>query len=327
MIRKLLGRLGIAKSVLTLTAASMLLSACLYTALSTLLRSFEVTGIVMSIIAPALVAPLVSYAPMKLLLRLDATERELAQANRELERRVGQRTAELVRANEELQAEIAERIEAEQQAQASLREKDVLLKEVHHRVKNNLQLISSLLYLQSREAQDGSTNRMLQESQNRVHSMALVHERLYQSDSVASVDFSEYVRKLVTSLFRSYGTSTDRVALDLELDDLTLSVDTAIPYGLVINELVSNALRHAFPDGRKGELRLTLRSSGSGCTITIRDDGIGLPADLDVRHAQSLGLQLVNTLVEQLDGTLEILSGEGTAFRMSFGPPGLRKED
>jgi two-component sensor histidine kinase len=322
MIRSLVSRLGIVKSVLVLTITSVLLSACLYTAFSTLFDSFDTTGIVMSIIAPAIVAPLVSYPPMRVLVRLEIAERELAEANSQLEQRVQQRTAELVRANEELQAEVAERILAEGQATASLREKDVLLREVHHRVKNNLQLVSSLLYLQSRETQDSRVLKMFQESQARIRSMALVHERLYQSSSMASIDFGEYTQRLVDDLFHSYGISDDQIVSRIDMDNTTLSVDTAIHCGLVINELISNSLKHAFPGNRKGKVYIELCSDELGCTLTVGDNGIGLPPDTARQRDQSLGLQLVSTLVQQLGGDIKVDTGPGTTFRITFSLPG-----
>jgi len=326
VIRKLVSRLGIVKSVLVLTITSVLLSACLYTAFSILFDSFDTTGIVMSIVAPAIVAPLVSYSPMRVLVRLEIAERELAEANSQLEQRVQQRTAELVRANEELQAEVAERILAEEQATASLREKDVLLREVHHRVKNNLQLISSLLYLQSRETRDSRSLKMFQESQARIHSMALVHERLYQSTSIASVDFGEYTQRLVDDLFHSFGVSDDQIVSRIDIDNTTLSVDTAIPCGLIINELVSNSLKHAFPGNRKGEVYVELCSDELACTLTVGDNGIGLPPDIERRRDQSLGLQLVSTLVQQLGGDIKVDTGLGATFRITFGEPRAERE-
>jgi PAS domain S-box-containing protein len=220
------------------------------------------------------------------------------------------------------QQEIAERKRMEEQIKASLEEKEVLLKEIHHRVKNNLQVISSLLYLQSKNLKDKQTLEMFQESHNRVRSMALIHERLYQSQDLARIDFAEYVRSLANYLFRSYGVNTGVIQLKINMDDVSLGIDTAIPCGLIINELVSNSLKHAFPDGGGGKVRIELRADDGQFTLMVSDDGVGLPEDLDFRNAQSLGLQLVNNLsVAQLEGTIELDRCGGTAFRIMFTGP------
>ena len=217
--------------------------------------------------------------------------------------------------------EITERVRAEEQIKASLKEKEVLLKEIHHRVKNNLQVISSLLYLQSKSSKDEEALAMFQESRNRVRSMALVHERLYQSQDLARVDFAEYVRSLANHLFRSYGVNTNVIRLKINSDDVLLGVDTAIPCGLIINELVSNCLKHAFLEGREGEVRIEFRSDDGECTLMVSDNGVGFPKDLNFRDTGSLGLQLVNTLVHQLEGTIELDRSSGTAFKITFTEP------
>ncbi len=215
--------------------------------------------------------------------------------------------------------DVTERRRAEEQIKASLREKEVLLKEIHHRVKNNLQVISSLLYLQSKDVEDNRTLKMFQDSENRVRSMALVHERLYQSQDLARIDFAEYARNLANYLFRSYGINTNVIQPKISVDDVFLGVDTAIPCGLIINELVSNSLKHAFPDGRAGEIRIELRAGDEGqFTLMISDNGVGFPAGLDFRDGGSLGLQLVNALVDQLEGTAELDRRGGTAFKIAF---------
>jgi two-component sensor histidine kinase len=217
--------------------------------------------------------------------------------------------------------DITERKQAEEQIRASLKEKEVLLKEIHHRVKNNLQVISSLLYLQSKNVRDKETFGILQESHSRVRSMVLVHERLYQSPDLARVDFAEYVRSLANHLFRSYGINTNVIQLKINSDDVLLGVDTAIPCGLILNELVSNALKHAFPDGKEGEVRIELRADEGQLTLVVSDNGVGFPQDLDFRDTGSLGLQLVNTLVEQIEGTIELDRNDGTAFMITFTEP------
>ena len=221
--------------------------------------------------------------------------------------------------NEALQAEIAERKRAEEQIKASLGEKEVLLKEIHHRVKNNLQVVSSMLFLQSRSIKEEETVEMFQESRNRVRSMALVHERLYQSPDLARIDFAEYARNLTSYLFRSYGVHSNVIQLKVNVDDVFLSIDTAVPCGLILNELVSNSLKHAFPDGREGEIRIELGSDDDNrFTLMFGDNGVGFPEDLDFRNTESLGLQLVNNLVHQLEGTIELDRSGGTAFKITF---------
>jgi two-component sensor histidine kinase len=232
------------------------------------------------------------------------------------------RTQELAQLSEELTVELAERRRAEDQARAALQEKEVLLKEIHHRVKNNLQVISSLLNLQSGLIQDPRITEAFKDSQNRVRSMALIHERLYQSENLAVIDFSDYVRNLAEHLLLSYGVGAENVTLDVEADTVFLDIDTAAPCGLMLNELVSNALKHAFPDNRKGQIQVGLCADQDGhLAITVDDDGVGFPKGVDAQSSNSLGLQLVHTLVRQLDGHLEMHSGNGTTFSVTFPIP------
>ncbi len=208
---------------------------------------------------------------------------------------------------------------AEENIRTALREKEILLKEIHHRVKNNLQVISSLLNLQTRTLKDPHMLSIFRESQLRVHAMALIHEKLYQSHDLAKVDFAEYIRSLVNHLFRAYTVSRASVTLQMQLDDVFLRVDTAIPCGLILNELVSNALKYAFPHERTGTLQIKLIPDQHGqVCVWVQDDGIGFPSDLDFRKTDSLGLQLVNTLIEQLQGTIELQNSGGTTFLYTF---------
>jgi len=217
------------------------------------------------------------------------------------------------------QTDITQRKQAEEQIKASLREKEVLLKEIHHRVKNNLQIISSLLNLQSRNIKDRQLLDMFRESQNRIKSMALIHERLYQSKDLARIDFLEYIRNLAAHLFRSYCINSDAIKLKIDVENVALGIDTAIPCGLIINELVSNSLKYAFPAGAEGEVRIHLRpASDSKYLLIVSDSGVGLPQDLDIRSTTSLGLRLVSTLTDQLGGTIEIQNSGGTEFRITF---------
>ncbi|NLV30053.1 MAG: PAS domain-containing protein [Acidobacteria bacterium] len=203
---------------------------------------------------------------------------------------------------------------AEEQIKASLQEKEVLLKEIHHRVKNNLQIISSLLNLQSAEIEDPQANQKFKESQDRVKAMALIHERLYQSSDLARIDFSGYVRSLTGHLVRSYRVNASAIRLNLEVESVPMSLDVAIPCGLVINELVSNAFKYAFPEGKNGciDVRFYAGSDG-GLHLSVRDDGVGCAPDWNPDRCDSLGLKLVRSLTEQLGGTIEFRSRSGFA--------------
>jgi len=215
--------------------------------------------------------------------------------------------------------DVTERVAAEEKIKSSLREKEALLKEIHHRVKNNLQVVSSLLGLQSRVVTDEQTRKMFQESQNRIHSMALLHESLYQSNNLSRIDFPAYIRQLASHLFQSYGVVAERIHLRTDLDALYLGMDAAVPCGLIINELVSNSLKYAFPDGREGEVHIELRDNPEGMArLLVADNGVGLRSDIDWVTARSLGLRLVRTLAEQLGAKLEVESDTGTRVRLTF---------
>ncbi len=216
-------------------------------------------------------------------------------------------------------ADITERERAAAQIKASLQEKEVLLKEIHHRVKNNLQIISSLLNLQAGSISDQQTIDKLQECRNRVTLMALIHEQLYQSENLGRIDFAHYIQHLATNLFVSYDISSDAIELLLNVAPVELSIDAAIPCGLMINELVTNALKYAFPPGKSGEIRIELHANTDNhLTLIISDNGIGLPQELDFQNTESLGLQLVITLTNQLKGTLELNIDMGTEFKITF---------
>ena len=261
---------------------------------------------------------------------IQGTQEELRQLNRDLERRVTDRTLAL-------EQEILERRKSDEQLKLSLREKEVLLKEIHHRVKNNLQVISSMLSLQRNTIEDPSIREILRVSQGRVRSMATIHELLYRSEDFAHIDFAGYVQNLASQLFRSYAVSPTDVQLKLEIHPLSFSIDTAIPCGLIINELISNALKYAFPNGRQGIIRVILeacpeadaveahaggeslkKSSPAKVCLTVSDDGIGLPFTVNPSQSSTLGLMLVTTLVDQLNGALDVLRDNGTTFRISF---------
>lgn len=215
--------------------------------------------------------------------------------------------------------DITERKEQELKLQQSLKEKEVLLKEVHHRVKNNMQVISSILNLQSSYIKDPEAIDMLRESQDRIKSMSFIHESLYQSKDLSHVNFTEYVRNLVNNLFRTYGINISGLKLEYELDEVPLNIDTAIPCGLVINELISNALKYAFKERDKGKLTVVLKKLDDGkLKLVIADDGVGFPDHIDYRETDSLGLQLVVTLVGQIKGEIDLDNSNGSKFTIIF---------
>lgn len=216
--------------------------------------------------------------------------------------------------------DITERKEAEQRLGDSLREKEVLLQEVHHRVKNNMQVISSLFSLSSTQQVNPAVAAMLKENQNRVQSMALVHEKLYRKSDLSRVDFRDYLHDLITHLFRSFG-AVGRVHYVLNTEPVNLAVDYAIPCGLIANELLSNALKHAFPQGRNGTVTIDLHSLDNGdIVLGVSDDGAGLPIGFDGSQGNTLGLQLVNTLTSQVNGKLEVCREPQTTFTLTFPP-------
>jgi PAS domain S-box-containing protein len=241
-------------------------------------------------------------------------ESEIRSLNTALEQRVKDRTDALSMANESLEEENARRIVAEENLQKSYDEKVLLLKEIHHRVKNNLQIIASLLNLQSRYITDESTLAAIRESQNRVKAMALVHEKLYRAEDIAHISLHEYIRFLGTGLFQFYDAKARGIRFSLEVSDVNVDIDSAIPIGLIVNELISNSLKYAFPDGRTGEIAISVKKEGHTLYIQYQDTGIGIPADMDWRNAPSLGLRLVNTLVDQMNGMVELNRSNGTLF-------------
>jgi two-component sensor histidine kinase len=201
----------------------------------------------------------------------------------------------------------------------ALREKELFFREAHHRIKNNLQIIASLLSLQASYVPDPLIREMFMDSQDRVRSMALIHETLSQSGDTGEIDFAAYVRQLASQLMSIYNGESDRITLRLDLGDFLLDVNKATPCGLILNELLCNALKHAFPAGRSGEIGIDLRvDAAQQVTLVVSDTGIGLPTELDFPNAESLGLQLISMLTEQLDGTLVLDRGNGTVFTLIF---------
>jgi PAS domain S-box-containing protein len=217
--------------------------------------------------------------------------------------------------------DVTERKLAEEAIRNSLREKEVLLQEVHHRVKNNLQIISSLLNLQARACRDPATHRLFQDSRNRIHSMALLHEQLYKHGNLSRIDCHRYIRELTAHVFHTYGVSANQVRLVLESKDLHMNVEQAVPCGLILNELISNCLKHAFPDKRKGEIRIELHGNAN-CPeyLMVSDDGVGARecAAFGTTH---VGLRLVNVLAEQIGAAVKINCDAGTQVKVQFNRP------
>jgi PAS domain S-box-containing protein len=259
---------------------------------------------------------LINLADREIILGIDrdisaqkALEEQLHQAKFNLEKKVQTRTAAVAAVNTKLKA--------------SLTEKEVLLKEIHHRVKNNMQVISSLLSLQSRYITDPQALEVFRDSQSRVRSMALIHEKLYKSENLARIDFTDYINDLTRVLFQSYQAHQQKVIFRLQSEKLFLELDQAIPCGLIINELISNTLKHAFPHGQGGTLTINLVSDEiERITLTVTDNGVGFPPDLDFQETETLGLQLVNSLVGQLDGTISQTHNGGTEYKIRF--PGAK---
>jgi len=216
--------------------------------------------------------------------------------------------------------DISDRKTAEDQLQHSLMEKEILLREVHHRVKNNMQVISGLIELQSTQITDPEIRRLFQETYNRIKTMALIHESLYRSKDYVHLDFSAYLRELVSYLLASYGRTMNEITVDIQLRVTRLDMDVAIPCGLIANELLSNALKHGFPDGRHGTISIRLDSSGPDmCEFVVSDDGVGMPPDFDILKVKTFGLQLINGLAShQMRGTVDLERGNGTTVRVHF---------
>jgi PAS domain S-box-containing protein len=219
--------------------------------------------------------------------------------------------------------DITEHKLAEEKIRESLKEKEVLLREMHHRVKNNLAVICSLFYLESTYAKDERTAQVFRESESRVHSMALVHETLYGSKNLSRIDFSEYAKALATDILSSYGNSkrpTGSVQLKSDLEPVIMSIDLAVPCGLILNELISNAFKHGFANAKDGEITVALLANSDGkCVLRVDDNGAGIPADFDVNTRKSLGLRLVRSLTKQIRGSFELVRTEpGTSARVQF---------
>ena len=215
--------------------------------------------------------------------------------------------------------DISDRRHKEDRIQSALKEKEILLGEIHHRVKNNLQVIHSLLDLQSSKIEDITALQLLAESQNRIRSMALIHQTLYESKDFAKVDFRNFLDSLLPALVSSYSLDRDRVTLSVSAGEVSLPIDAAIPCGLIVNELISNALKHAFPGSGRGRIDVNLNDEPNGeIVLSVTDNGVGIPADLDLANATTLGLQLVSLLADQLAGKLTVNRSNPTSFRLQF---------
>lgn len=201
---------------------------------------------------------------------------------------------------------------------SSLKEKEVLLKEIHHRVKNNMQIISSLINLQSDYATDKSTIKMFEDSKHRIRSMALIHEKLYMSEDISLIDFSKYIKSLTTKLLEFYSLKSRLITLKVISDDITMDIDTAIPCGLLINELLSNSIKYAFPDGQEGNIIIKMHIKDGYYVLSVEDDGVGFPEEIDFNNPTTLGLQIVQTLTQQIKGNIEIETNGGTRFWITF---------
>jgi len=250
----------------------------------------------------------------------EAAEKALREAHQELGIRVESRTRELRASNQRLKQEIQRRETVEARIMASLKEKEVLLSEVHHRVKNNLQIICSLLGLQCDSVGDPNVLGALKDSQNRIKSMALIHEQLYQSEDLARIDFSKYLTNLAGALRQAYADKVADVAVTVDVQPVFLEVGVALPCGLITNELVTNSLKHAFPSNARGEVSIDFsRRETGGYRLAVKDNGRGLPEDFALDTATSLGVQLVVNLARiQLRGALQVIRGQGTAFIIEF---------
>lgn len=214
--------------------------------------------------------------------------------------------------------DITQRKIMEDELQKALEDKDVLIKEVHHRVKNNLMIVSSMLSLQSRYIKDKNVKNIFKECQDRTRSLAIIHEKLYRSEDLNRIRIDEYIESLVSSLYHSYTINSNRIKVRVDVESLEFDADTSIPLGLIINELFTNAMKHAFPGDKTGQIDVELHSEGDGFELEISDNGVGFPDGLDYKNVDSLGLRLVNSLTEQIDGKLELEKGTGAKFIVTF---------
>jgi two-component sensor histidine kinase len=213
---------------------------------------------------------------------------------------------------------ITERKKMEDKIKQSLKEREMLIKETHHRVKNNLMIISSLLSLQARYIKDKETQDIFKDSQNRARSMALIHEKLYQTADLKEIDFGDYIQKLSMELFRTYSDKSRNIKLDFKVESHQLYINTSIPLGLIVNELISNSIKHAFPGNEEGQIKVKFVKENKKFVFEVSDNGIGLSDDFDIEKTDSLGLSLVISLVDQIHGELDYDGHNGTRFTIKF---------
>jgi len=227
-------------------------------------------------------------------------------------------SATILMKRELVQKEI-ERREAEESLKKSLAEKEILLKEVHHRVKNNMQIISSILKMQQRQVDDHQLKEALEESQNRIRSMALVHENLYRNENLAKILFSNYVKSMAGNLARSYTDSNNNIHLKFDIEDVYMPLDTGIPCGLIINELLSNSFKYAFPEKNSGVIKIQFKNIGqNNYEMEVSDNGVGINGGIDIENTKSLGMKIVTKLVQQIEGNLKYDFSNGTKFKITF---------
>ncbi len=250
---------------------------------------------------------------------LRKSEEALRKTRDELEKRVRDRTSELQKSNTLLIKEILERRYVENELKQSLAEKDVLLKEIHHRVKNNLQIISSLLKLQSRKIKDEKALASFLESNDRIRSIATLHEQLYRSKDLSRIDFAAHIRNMTNNLLRSYGVRNDDIRVVIDSERIYLDINTGIPLGLIVNELVSNAIKHGFDGAKRGEIKIEFKKIHDRYSLSVSNDGNKFPKGLDINNGATLGLELVSSLSKQLKGALSMSSGDVTEFKIEFG--------
>jgi two-component sensor histidine kinase len=236
----------------------------------------------------------------------------------ELSRSFDDMTFKLKESRTKLENEVLERRRAEEEVTASLKEKEVLMKEIHHRVKNNMSVVSSLLRLQSSRVEDEHYRAMFNDSISRIKTMASIHEKLYQSEDLSKIIFSDYIKDTVNNIYKSYSPGSN-IKLVTDIQEITLRISAATPCGLIVNELITNSMKYAFPEGREGEIRVSLQINEKGeIELKVADNGVGMPEGLDFENSDSLGLTLVNALVGQLQGNIELSGEKGTEYKITF---------
>ena len=252
-------------------------------------------------------------------------ELELQKMKDELEARVNERTKELANTYYELVMKLKESQKKEEQIKASLQEKNILLQEIYHRVNNNFQIILSMFRMQEYNIKNEKVKNVIRTSQNRIRSMALIHEQLYRSENLMDVNFSQYMENLIMHLYSSFHIDPDKIVFEKHIKGVELTINYAIPCGLIANELISNCLKHAFPE-RQGKISVSMSAENKDYTFIVSDNGIGLPENFDLENPENLGLQLVSILVDQIHGKLEISGVKGTKIKIFFEKPDKKAE-